>query len=57
MYAPVSRPAGFDADRDGMSDAWELKQGLNPKNPADRNKDRDHDGFTNLENYLNSLTH
>ncbi len=57
MYSPVTRPAGFDADRDGMSDAWELKHGLNPRDPSDRNKDLDHDGFTNLEDYLNNLTH
>ena len=51
----ASRPAGFDTDRDGMPDAWETANGLNPSNAADRNGDADGDGYTNLEEYLNSL--
>jgi hypothetical protein len=39
-----------------MSDAWERKLGLNPDDPTDGNKDRNNDGFTNLEEYINSLT-
>ena len=38
-----------------MSDDWEEKRQLDPKNSEDGNADRDHDGFTNLEEYLNSL--
>ena len=38
-----------------MPDTWERNHGLNPDSPDDRNGDRDHDGFTNLEEYLNSL--
>ena len=38
-----------------MPDAWEKANGLNPKKPADRNDDRDGDGYTNLEEYLASL--
>lgn len=45
-----------DEDRDGMADAWELKNGLNPKDPADGSKDNDGDGYTNLEEFLHSLT-
>jgi hypothetical protein len=45
----------FNRDRDGMPDAWERGHGLNPKDPGDRNRDRDGDGYTNLEEYLNSL--
>jgi len=56
-YPSVSRPIGFDADQDGMSDAWERKMGLNPDDPADGNKDHNNDGFTNLEKYINGLTH
>lgn len=41
-----------DSDRDGMADAWEIANGLDPKNPADRNGDQDGDGWTNLEAYL-----
>jgi hypothetical protein len=50
-----SGPAPVDTDRDGMPDAWETARGLNPRDPADRNADRDGDGYTNLEEYLNSL--
>ncbi|MCX7015311.1 MAG: pectate lyase [Candidatus Sumerlaeota bacterium] len=50
-----SAPAPADADRDGMPDAWETAHGLNPKNPEDRNGDANGDGYTNLEEYLNSL--
>jgi hypothetical protein len=50
-----SDPAPLDTDGDGMPDAWELAHGLDPRNPADRNFDRDGDGYTNLEEYLNSL--
>jgi hypothetical protein len=48
-------PAPADQDRDGMPDAWEKAHGLNPTDPADRNADRDGDGYTNLDEYLNSL--
>lgn len=41
-----------DRDMDGMPDSWELAHGLNPDDPEDRNADRDGDGFTNLEEYL-----
>jgi hypothetical protein len=43
-----------DSDKDGMPDNWEKQHGLNPKNPADQNTDNDADGYTNLEEYLNS---
>ena len=42
---------GVDADNDGMPDAWELKFGLNPNDPADAKKDADGDMFTNFEEY------
>jgi pectate lyase len=45
----------IDTDGDGMPDDWERSHGLNPNDPNDRNADRDGDGFTNLEEYLNSL--
>ncbi len=51
----ATRPAGFDTDRDGMPDAWETANGLNPNDATDRNGDADRDGYTNLEEYLNSL--
>ncbi len=54
-YPGEQRPFDWDTDQDGMSDAWEEANGLNPHDPADRNGDRNEDGYTNLEEYLNSL--
>jgi hypothetical protein len=54
-YPEVHRSANWDVDRDGMSDEWEKKNGLNPNDPADGNGDLNGDGYTNLEKYLNSL--
>jgi hypothetical protein len=45
----------LDADNDGMPDAWETAHGLNPKEPSDGNADSDKDGYTNIEEFLNSL--
>lgn len=50
-----SKPAPIDTDQDGMPDAWEKQNNLNPNDPSDRNGDRNKDGYTNLEEYLNSL--
>jgi pectate lyase len=44
-----------DSDGDGMPDDWERRQRLNPNNPADGNGDRDRDGFTELEEWMNGL--
>lgn len=43
-----------DSDLDGMPDEWERAHGLDPAKP-DHNADRDGDGYTNLEEYLNAL--
>ncbi len=51
--ASAAPPA--DGDRDGMADDWESARGLNPNDPNDRNGDRDGDGYTNLEEYLDWL--
>jgi hypothetical protein len=48
-----SKPALADSDQDGMPDEWEKAHGLNPNDAADANLDSDHDGYTNLEEYLN----
>lgn len=44
-----------DLDKDGLPDAWEKKNGLNPGDPTDATKDRNRDGYSNIEEYLNSL--
>jgi hypothetical protein len=41
-----------DADHDGMPDAWEVAQGLNPNDPADAVRVGS-DGYTDLEKYIN----
>jgi hypothetical protein len=46
--------APADRDRDGMPDAWEQANGLDPANPADGSA-AGAGGYTNVENYLNSL--
>jgi hypothetical protein len=43
-----------DNDHDGMSDAWETTNGLNPADASDRNLTTAN-GYTALEVYLNSL--
>jgi len=42
-----------DADKDGMPDWWEKKYGLDPKNALDNAADKDKDGYTNVEEYIN----
>ncbi|MEJ6981421.1 polysaccharide lyase [Pedobacter sp. P351] len=44
-----------DSDNDGMPDAWESKNNLNPKNAADASLDPNKNGYSNIEEYLNSL--
>lgn len=50
-----SAAAPADSDDDGMPDAWEAAHGLNPRDGTDGSADRDGDGYTNVEEYLNSL--
>ena len=45
-----------DTDGDGMPDWWERWQGFDPGYSGDGPSDHDGDGYTNLEEYLNSLT-
>jgi hypothetical protein len=50
-----SEPAPVDNDNDGMPDEWETSQGFDPQNESDGKLDEDGDGYTNVEEYLNSL--
>lgn len=43
-----------DADNDGLPDAWEIKNKLNPKNAGDAAKITS-SGYSNIEVYLNSV--
>lgn len=51
----VSQPAPPDADQDGMPDAWEKDQKLDPQNPADAAQRTIDKGYSNIEVYLNGL--
>lgn len=50
-----SEPPPKDADEDGMPDGWEIAHGLDPLSAADAQLDRNGDGYTNIEEYVNSL--
>ena len=52
VYASAEPPA--DSDHDGMPDDWEQKHGLAPDDPNDGAEDLDGDGYTNVEEYLNT---
>jgi hypothetical protein len=58
---PLGEPAGntrldltlgVDSDGDGLPDAWEIANGLNPNDPNDANGDADGDGLSNRDEYL-----
>lgn len=42
----------LDSDQDGMPDAWEIRFGLDPEDPADASADLDGDGMSNGAEYL-----
>ena len=48
-----SGTAPTDSDNDGMPDEWETRHGLDANNAADNSSDKDGDGYTNVEEYLN----
>lgn len=45
-----------DTDKDGMPDAWETANGLNPNDASDANGDCTGDGYTNIEKYINGIS-
>jgi len=49
-----SKACPVDTDKDGIPDAWETANGLNPNNALD-GKTLNSDGYTMLEVYMNSL--
>jgi hypothetical protein len=52
------REDGFDTDKDGIPDEWEIANGLNPNNASDAKLytlDTEKKWYTNLEVYANSL--
>lgn len=51
FVAALSSPP-VDRDGDGITDAWEIAQGLDPDDPGDAASDPDGDGQSNLEEFL-----
>lgn len=47
----ISHPLIKDTDDDGMPDGWELRYGLDPRDPLDAGYDYNDDGLANLEEY------
>lgn len=56
-FGTATRPADFDTDNDGIPDAWEITNGLDPNDGSDAlTYSLDSKGYyTNLEVYANSL--
>ena len=52
LFAEESRPEGYDTDQDGIPDWFEKITGTDPNTP-NNNADSNHDGYTELEDYLN----
>ena len=53
-----ARPDGYDSDKDGMPDEWEILNGLDPNDASDAityTLDTERGWYTNLEVYLNSV--
>jgi hypothetical protein len=51
VYADAKAPP--DRDHDGMPDDWETRFKLNPDDASDSAADSDHDGYTNIEEFIN----
>ena len=48
-----SSPAPDDSDQDGMPDEWERRYQFDLNDESDNSTDKDGDGYTNIEEYLN----
>lgn len=55
-YPVYSGTPYVDSDNDGMPDAWEKANGLNPNDASDANGDINGDGYTNIEKYINGIS-
>ena len=53
-YTSTAHPDDYDTDNDGMADEWEEANGL-IVGTRDHNDDLDGDGYTNVEEFANSL--
>lgn len=53
---PVEKKIDRDSDGDGLSDSWEIENGLDPNNPDDAFADFDNDGFSNIDEILKFKT-
>ncbi len=51
IQVTTGNPLFTDLDNDGMADAWEVAHGLD-STIDDRNLDPDHDGLTNIQEYI-----
>lgn len=55
-FANEKRPTDWDTDHDGLPNWWEEAKGLNTQSDkndfSDANSDKDKDGFTQLDDYL-----
>jgi pectate lyase len=53
-YLTIAQLEGYqDRDHDGMSDTWEVQHDFNQYDASDAGLDRDGDGYTNIEEFLN----
>gem|GEM_PF-1526423 len=47
----ITNTLSADTDGDGIPDDVEVREGMDPNNPADALEDADHDGLSNLDEY------
>jgi len=59
-FKTESRDSNWDTDHDGLPNWWEAIQGLNPNSAvgdfSEANLDKDRDGFTQLDDYLDWMS-
>jgi hypothetical protein len=55
-YSGLAPAAPADTDSDGMPDAWEIANGLNPNAASPNSTQLSAQGYTDLEVYLQELS-